>query len=62
MLSYADEDEKTQISVIDIEALRAISRIVRPIQERIDAGERTRPGPDTETCPAGDPRGSTIIY
>jgi hypothetical protein len=36
MLSYTDENEKAQISGIDIEALRTISRIVQAIKERIE--------------------------
>src|SRR5947208_16839097 len=59
VLPDANKHEKAQTPVIHIEGLRSISRIVRAIKERIDAGERTRPGDDTQRCLAGDPR-STI--
>jgi hypothetical protein len=50
LLPYAHEQEKVETLVIDIEALRAISRILRPIKERID----TEDGADRGNCTAGD--------
>jgi hypothetical protein len=50
LLPYAHEQEKVENLVIDIEALRAISRILRPIKERID----TEDGADRGNCTAGD--------
>ena len=40
LLSYANQHEKVQTPVIDIEALRSISQIVRAIRNRIDVGEK----------------------
>ena len=59
VLSDAYEHEKAQTAVIDIEGLRNIGRIVRAIKQRIDPGERDRPGENVPPCPAGDPRSST---
>jgi hypothetical protein len=50
LLPYAHEQEKVETLVINIEALRAISRILRPIKERID----TEDGADRGNCTAGD--------
>src|SRR5262245_26977286 len=50
LLPYAHEEEKVETPVIDIEALRAISRILRPIKERIG----TEDGADRGNCTAGD--------
>ena len=50
LLPYAHEQEKVETLVIDIEALRAISRILRLIKERID----TEDGADRGNCTAGD--------
>lgn len=58
VLPNANEHEKSQTPVIDIEALRNISRIVRCIQARIDAAERTSPGCNPQKCGAGDPSSS----
>jgi len=41
VLSDTYEDEKEQVPVLDVEALRAIGRIVREIKRRIDAETRT---------------------
>ena len=41
VLSDTDEDEKEQVPVLDIEALRAIGRIVRNIKTRIGTQSRT---------------------
>ena len=58
VLSDTHEYKKAPTSVIGIEALRTINRIVLAIQDRIDAAERIKPGNDAEPCSAGDPRGS----
>ena len=50
VLSDTNGHEKVEAAVIDIEALRAIRRIVRPIKQRIEAGEAA----GAEKCPAGD--------
>jgi len=41
LLSDTYEDGKEQVPVLDVEALRAIGRIVREIKRRIDAETRT---------------------
>ena len=41
VLSDTYEDGKEQVPVLDVEALRAIGRIVREIKRRIDAETRT---------------------
>ena len=41
VLSGTNEDEKEQVPVLDVEALRTIGRIVREIKRRIDAATRT---------------------
>jgi len=55
--SDANKREKGQIPVIDLEALRAIKRIVESIRERIDEAERSRTGNDRESCCTGDSSG-----
>jgi len=50
LLPYAHEEEKIETLVIELEALRAISRILRPIKDRID----TEDGADRGNCTAGD--------
>jgi hypothetical protein len=57
----AYETEKLGTQVINIEALRAIGRIVQAIKQRTEAGEGTGAGHDTENPSAGDPHGSTTI-
>ena len=54
----ADQHKKAPTSVIGIEALRSINRIVLAIRERIEGSERTKLGNDAQPCPAGDPRSS----
>jgi len=58
VLPDTNKHEKAQTQVIDIDALRAISRIVLAIQQRIDA--RDNPGNDTKPFPAGIPSSSKI--
>ena len=53
----ANEHEQSDAPVIDIEALRSISRIVLAIKERIAAGGGSRPNPDQRRF-GGDESGS----
>ena len=54
----ANEDEQIRKEVINIDALRIISRIVLAIQRRIDAANST--GTSTESCGAGSSGSSEI--
>jgi hypothetical protein len=58
VLSDTNKHEKARTQVIDINALRAISRIVLAIQKRIDAGNNAEN--DSKPCPAGNPSSSKI--
>lgn len=53
-----NQDEKVQQPILDIDALRAIGRIVRAIKERIEASQRSETGSDPEAHGAGDNSGS----
>jgi len=55
----ANEREETEIPVIDIAALRNITRIVETIKQKIAAGERNGSRNNSDTHAAGDPSGST---
>jgi hypothetical protein len=55
----ANDHEESHLPVIDVEALRSIRRIVLTIQERIAAGQESKPGHDHQRLSDGDPSGST---
>jgi len=55
----ANQQEKLQALLIDIDGLRSISRIVEIIKQKIAAGERNTPANDSERHAAGDSSGST---
>jgi hypothetical protein len=59
VLPDANEHEEAQIPVIDITALRSISRIVAAIKQRIAAGETDESGDDAQRHSAGSSSGST---
>ena len=54
----ANEHKTAPTTVIGIEALRIINRIVWAIRERIRIREATTFGNDVQRCPTGDPSGS----
>ena len=58
VLPDANENEKFRKEVINIDALRTLSRIVLAIQPRIDAGNNQRAG--AEPCDAGTSGGPKI--
>src|SRR5262245_61238350 len=54
MLSNTNRDEKVQTTVLNIEALRTIGRIVRAIKTQIDIANREHNPRDTQDSAAGD--------
>jgi hypothetical protein len=54
----SNQDEEVQQHILDIEALRTIGRIVRAINERIEASQISETGNDPKAHRAGDNGGS----
>jgi hypothetical protein len=53
--------EKLGTQIINIDALRAIGRIVQAIKQKVEAGGGSRARHDTEKHPAGDPHSPTTV-
>src|SRR5690349_13669010 len=58
VLPDANEHEEAQTLLIDIAALRSISRIVEALKNKIAACDKNRPGINRETDTTGNPSGS----